>query len=68
MKNNLKELRTKKNLTLNQLAKMTGLNQATIWRIENGIIIPKIDTAQKIAKVLEVNVENLFNLSVAERR
>ena len=67
--NKLKEIRLKKNFTRQHLANLTGLSKMTIYKIENGIIKnPSFFTLKKIAQALNVSVEELFDLSVAERR
>ena len=63
MKNNLRKTREKQNISISQLAKTTGLNSTTIWRIEKNIIIPKVNTAKIIAQQLNVNVDDLFELT-----
>jgi len=51
----IKELRTKKGLTQEELAEMTELSARTIQRIENGEVDPRSYTLQMIAKALEVD-------------
>ena len=60
MKNRVKEIRKKVGLTQYQLAHFSGLAQSTISHIERGLYLPTIDSAYKIAAVLDVHVEELF--------
>lgn len=61
MKNYLKEKRCSSGMTQEQLARKSGLTQATISRIESGIP-PSLYTALLLARVLAVPVEELFAL------
>ena len=61
MKNYLKEKRCSSGMTQEQLARKSGLTQATISRIESGIP-PSLYTALMLARVLAVPVEELFAL------
>ena len=56
----LREHRVSKNLTQIELAKKTGLNRATIGRIENGLFMPSIEQLQTLASVLEFDITSLF--------
>jgi transcriptional regulator with XRE-family HTH domain len=51
----IKELRTKKGMTQEELADRTELSARTIQRIENGEVDPRAYTLQMIAKALEVD-------------
>ena len=48
----IKELRQKKNITLEQLAKKTGFSKGYLSRIENSGSMPPFPTMQKIANAL----------------
>ena len=61
MKNYLKEKRCSSGMTQEQLARKSGLTQATISRIESGIPA-SLYTALLRARVLAVPVEELFAL------
>lgn len=60
MKNRVKEIRKKVGLSQHQLAYLTGLSQSTISHIERGAFIPTIDSAYKIAAVLDYDVKEVF--------
>jgi len=61
--NTLKVQRTIKNLTQEQLAELVGVTRKTINTVENGVYIPSTYLALKLSKVLEVSVEELFQLN-----
>lgn len=51
----IKELRTQKGMTQEELAQKTEVSTRTIQRIENGEVDPRAYTLQMIAKALEVD-------------
>jgi transcriptional regulator with XRE-family HTH domain len=58
---NLKKLRAKKGLSLEKIARLADLSLNTIVKIENGVNKnPTIETLTKIAKALEVGVDDLI--------
>ena len=58
---NLRGLRGKKGYSLEKIARLADLSLNTIVKIENGVNTnPTIDTLTKIAKALEVGVEDLI--------
>jgi transcriptional regulator with XRE-family HTH domain len=58
---NLKKLRAKKGLSLEKIARLADLSLNTIVKIENGVNQnPTIETLTKIAKALEVGVDDLI--------
>ena len=62
MKNNLKEERVKKELTQVQLAEIVNVSRQTIISIETNRYIPSVLLSLKIAKAINIKVENLFEL------
>lgn len=60
----LKLLRKQKGWTLEFLAEQTGLTKSYLSKIERGISVPSIAVALKLAKALQVSVEEL----VSDRR
>ncbi len=51
--NTVTELRTKKGLTQEELALRCGLNISTVQKVEDGSIIPNLDTVKLLAEELE---------------
>lgn len=64
----IQELRLKKGLKQEQLANLVGISRKSLSHYETGRVIPPLPIAIKIAKALGTTVEELFDLSVAERR
>ena len=60
LKNNLKEVRHKKNLTQDDLGKSVGVSRQTIISIERYRYKPSLELAMKMAKELNVKIEKLF--------
>ena len=59
---NLKRLREKRGLSQDRLAKLADVANNTIIKIEQGENInPRLDTLRKVAKALEVSVDELIN-------
>lgn len=58
---NLKKLRAKKRLSLEKIARLADLSLNTIVKVENGVNTnPTIETLTKIARALEVGVDDLL--------
>ncbi len=56
----LKELRKQRKLTQEQLAELVDLDPKQICRIENGGCFTTFDTLEKIAKIFNVKISDLF--------
>ncbi len=63
--NSLKELRARHDLTQEALATRVGVTRQTIIAIEKGRFNPSVQLALKMARVLDVAVEELFRLDSA---
>jgi transcriptional regulator with XRE-family HTH domain len=57
----LRELRRQHHLTLEALEKLSGVDYSSISRLENGEYLPKLETLLKLAKALNVSVEDLID-------
>ena len=57
---NLKVARVKKGLTQKELGELVGVSSNTLYRIETGKQIPKVDMLLKLAEILEVSAEELL--------
>ena len=62
LKNTIKVQRAIKNLTQEQLAELVNVTRKTINTVENGKFVPSTVLALKMARVLNVTVEELFML------
>lgn len=58
------EVRTEKNLTLEQLATLSGISKTTINDIENGKKDTTVTTLCKLAKTLNIEPEKLYNYKI----
>jgi len=58
--NRLREFRAIRRVTQFQLRLITGINQAKISFIENGLIEPRDDEKKKLSKALGVKPEEIF--------
>lgn len=63
MKNRIKELRLKHNLTLRRLGKELDMYDSRISQYETGKRQPNIETWQKLADYFRVSVPNLMGLN-----
>jgi len=55
----LKELRRRRVLTMEELAKRAGVGRNTVWRLEHGVMGAQPRTIRKLAAALEVEPEEL---------
>jgi len=60
MKNRIKELRAKFNLTQEELAKRVGVRRETIVFMEQGKYNPSLQLAHDVAKVFKEKIEDVF--------
>ena len=58
----IKELREKKKLTQERLAELIEMDSRSLSRIETGISFTTIDKLKKLAKALDVTVQDLFSV------
>lgn len=58
--NRMKALREEKGWTQAHLAELTGVSRKTVNTVENGVFIPSVTVALKLAKVFETPVESVF--------
>ncbi|MCI5628768.1 MAG: helix-turn-helix transcriptional regulator [Clostridium sp.] len=61
LKNHLKEYRARINVNQTEMGKLVGVSRQTISQIERGDYSPSVTLALKIAKVLNVSVEDIFS-------
>ena len=64
MKNTLKVQRARADITQGALADKIGVSRQTINSIESGRYVPSTVLALKLASVLNVTVEELFELEI----
>ena len=59
--NRLKEYRAKIKVNQTEMGNLVGVSRQTISKIERGDYSPSVTLALKIAKVLNVSVEEIFS-------
>ena len=62
----INQIRKEKDLTLDQLAQMTGVAKATLSRIENSVVGGNLATLKKIAEALHISLDSLIMEGKAE--
>jgi putative transcriptional regulator len=60
MKNRIKELRARNNLTQQKLSQIVGVRRETIVFLEKGKYNPSLALAYSIAKVFQLPIEEVF--------
>jgi putative molybdopterin biosynthesis protein len=63
IRNSLEKLRVKRGLGASQLAAEVGVSRQTIYAIEAGSYVPNTSVSLRIAKALEVAVEDIFQIA-----
>ncbi len=66
LKNKIKVFRAMHDLTQEDLARRVGVSRQTINSIEKGKYVPSVLIALKIAKVFNVNLEEIFYIEGEE--
>jgi len=56
----VRELRSEMGMTLQDVARLTGLSKALISKVENGVVSPPIATLAKLSEALEVPIGEFF--------
>jgi len=60
MYNTLHERRKQLGYTLTQLASQVGVTPSFLSLVERGLRVPRLETAQKLANVLDCTIDELF--------
>ena len=60
----IRQIRIEKGLSQEQLSEKIEISPRHMCTIENGNSLPSIDTFLKIAKVLDININDFFNLNI----
>lgn len=58
----LKEIRTKKNITLRELEKMTNISKSHLSSIERNEKMPSLQVALIIAEALSISITELYRV------
>ena len=62
IQNEIKKMRTARNITQEQLADAVGVSRQTIVAIEKGNYTPSLALAMQLAKFFKVSIEELFHI------
>ncbi|MDQ0252651.1 putative transcriptional regulator [Evansella vedderi] len=68
LKNRVKELRAKHNLTQSDLAQKTNVTRQTIAALEKGSYIPSLLLAMNIASTFHLPIEEIFFFEKEEEK
>jgi len=60
MKTRIKELRSKKGMTQDELAQLVSVRRETIVFLEQGKYVPSLKLAYDISKVFKEKIEDIF--------
>lgn len=60
----IRKLREENKLSQSQLSYMAEIGEATLFRIENGLYIPKLSSLISIAKALEIPMSKLMDFDI----
>ncbi len=60
MKNHLRELRAREQITQDELAQKAGVTRQTILAIENGKYNPSLELAFKLSALFKLPIEKIF--------
>jgi putative transcriptional regulator len=66
MKNNIKVERARKNITQAELAELIKVSRQTINAMELGKYVPSTVLALRLAKIFEVEVQDIFELEESD--
>ena len=67
IRNRVKELRAAREMTQQDLADLVGVTRQTVIAIEQDKYSPSLETAFKVAMVLEVGLEECFSYEPGEK-
>jgi putative transcriptional regulator len=68
VRNSLRERRVQAGLTQAELAAALGVSRQTVISIENGRYLPSLPLAFRIARLFEVPLEHVFELTEEDGR
>lgn len=58
---NVKMLRIKKGLTLDEMGALLGVTRQRVWSIENGKTWTSVETLEKLSKIFKIEETDLFD-------
>lgn len=54
------QVRMERNLTLHQLADLTGISKSTLNYLENGVRVPNIMQLEILARALDIRIQDII--------
>lgn len=60
VKNNIQKIRCERNISISELARLSGISKSDLDSIELGFVTPRLTTAIKICKALNLKIEDVF--------
>lgn len=64
---NVKMLRSKRELTLDELGLLLGVTRQRVWSIENGKTWTSTETIEKLSKIFKIEETDLFDPNLEKR-
>ncbi len=64
---NIKSLRTRKNMTQGQLAELVGVSYQAVSKWESDTTLPDVSLVPRIAQIFQVTTDELFSYSIEEQ-
>lgn len=61
MRNDLQKIRWSKNITVEQLSKLSGISSSEISKIENNQVSPTLFTMCRLSRALHVDIWEIWN-------
>ncbi len=68
MRNRIKELRARDNLTQARLAELVGVRRETIVFLEKGKYNPSLQLAYSVSQVFKLSIEEVFIFNRSDKR
>lgn len=68
MRNQIQKVRQEKGISRDKLSALTGISTSSLYQIEKGRQTPSIDKVIKIAKALNVTIEELFESNYVKQK
>ncbi len=62
MKNRIRELRERRDLTTDEVAKILGVDRSAVVKWETGVNLPRLDKAIALAKLLRCSMDEMLGL------
>lgn len=60
----LKEIRRENKITLNELARITGISKTHLNDIENNLKVPSIYIMELLSRTLKVDIKDLYEMKL----